>query len=208
MPYVGFMGGTFDPVHYGHLAVAEGARQLAGLDHVLFLPNRQPPHKAGPVVSAAEHRAAMVRLAIEGNPYFGLSDLELNREGPSYTIDTVRTLQAAHPGWELAFLAGMDSLMEIHTWHEYEALLRSIDLLVVARPGCSRERQEAVMASLGPELTRRIQILETPGVAVSSSELRRLGAGGYSLRYLVPDPVAWYIQKHRLYGGDPSGDMG
>lgn len=208
MPYVGFMGGTFDPIHYGHLAMAEGACQLAKLDRVVFLPNRQPPHKAGRVVSPAEHRAAMVQQAIAGNPRFAFSDLELKREGPSYTIDTVRALQAAHPDWELAFLVGMDSLLEIQTWREYATLLQMIDLLVVTRPGYARDRQEAMLAALGPELTRRIRVLETPGVAVSSSELRRLAAAGYSLRYLVPDAVAAYIREHGLYGGSLSGDMG
>ncbi len=199
MPYVGFMGGTFDPIHYGHLAAAEGALRLAGLDRVVFLPNRQPPHKAGRRISAAEHRAAMVELAIAGNPHFAISRMELGREGPSYTIDTVRELQRTHPDWDLAFLVGMDSLVEIQTWREYKALLQTIDLVVITRPGYGRERQEAVLAELGPELTRRVRILQTPGVAVSSSELRRLAADGYPLRYLVPDVVAAYIQEHQLY---------
>ncbi|MFZ5816378.1 MAG: nicotinate-nucleotide adenylyltransferase [Bacillota bacterium] len=202
MPYIGVLGGTFDPIHLGHLALAEGAMHLAGLDQVLFLPNRQPPHKAGRPVSDAAHRAAMVQLAIASNPRFAYSDLELSREGPSYTIDTVRALQALHPDWRLAFLVGMDSLLEITTWREYTTLLSLVDLLVVNRPGFPTAEGEAMLAALGPELSRRIRLLQIPGVAVAARDLRRLAAEGYPLRYLVPEPVERYIAAHRLYTGN------
>lgn len=200
MDRVGILGGTFDPIHLGHLALASGAMHLAGLDRVIFLPNRQPPHKAGRPVTPAHHRAAMVRLAIAGDDRFGCSDLELRREGPSYTIDTVRAFQADQPDWQLAFLVGMDSLLEITTWKEYETLLTLVDLLVVNRPGYPTERGERALERLGPDLRRRVRILQVPGVAVAASDLRRLAGEGYPLRYLVPEPVAAYIAKHRLYG--------
>lgn len=200
MPYVGIMGGTFDPIHFGHLAAAEGARQQLGLDRVLFMPNRQPPHKAGRHVSAAEHRAAMVKLAIAGNPGFDYTDVELHREGPSYTSDTIRAVHDLYPDLRSAFLVGMDSLLEIQTWHDYPTLLTLTDLVVVSRPGYSVEQRDAVLAALGPALTGRIRLLETPGVAVSATELRRLAGEGRSLRYLVPDAVAGYIREHHLYG--------
>jgi nicotinate-nucleotide adenylyltransferase len=199
MPYVGILGGTFDPIHYGHLAAAEGAAHALGLDRVVFMPNRQPPHKAGRPVSPAEHRSAMVRLAIAGNSHFAFCSLELEREGPSYTIDTVRALQAAQPDWRLCFLAGMDSLVEITTWRDYQTLLRSIDMAFFSRPGYPAERRDAALAALGPELTARVRTLELPGVAVSGTELRRLAGAGYPLRYLVPDAVADYVAQHALY---------
>lgn len=199
VPYIGILGGTFDPIHLGHLALAQGVLHQAGLDRVIFLPNRQPPHKAGVPVTPALHRAAMVQLAIADNPSFGFSDLELQREGASYTIDTVRALQALHPDWRLAFLVGMDSLLEITTWREYETLLGLIDLLVVNRPGFPTERGEAMLEQLGPELNRRIRMVQVPGVAVASRDLRRLARLGYPLRYLVPDAVERYILEHRLY---------
>lgn len=199
MPYVGIMGGTFDPIHFGHLAAAEGALHLIGLDRVLFMPNRQPPHKPGRPISPVEHRCAMVRLAIAGNPRFEYSDLELRREGPSYTVDTIRAVQAEHPDWRTGFIVGMDSLIDIRTWHDYATLLTLTDLIVVGRPGSRTADRDAVLAALGPVLTARIRIVETPGVSVSASELRRLAAEGYPLRYLVPDSVAKYIREQRLY---------
>ncbi|HYG59561.1 MAG TPA: nicotinate-nucleotide adenylyltransferase [Symbiobacteriaceae bacterium] len=199
MPYVGIMGGTFDPIHFGHLAAAEGAMHVAGLDRVIFMPNRQPPHKAGRPVTPAEHRAAMVRLAIQDNPHFAFSHLELERDGPSYTLYTVRAIQEQHPDWRLAFLAGMDSLVELTTWYEYRTLLGLIDMVIFTRPGYSAQRRDAALAALGPELTGRIQLIEVPGVAVSSTELRERSSQGYPLRYLVPDAVLRYIQEHQLY---------
>lgn len=199
MPYVGIMGGTFDPIHFGHLAAAEGARHLVGLDRVLFMPNRQPPHKAGHGVSPAQSRAEMVLLAIAGNPYFEFSDLELRREGPSYTLHTLQAVQAAHPDWQVAFLAGMDSLMEIQTWYEYRTVLKLADFIFFSRPGYATEQGHAMLATLGAELTGRVRIIEVPGVAVSASALRAQASGGYPLRYLIPDAVAAYIARNGLY---------
>jgi nicotinate-nucleotide adenylyltransferase len=195
------MGGTFDPVHFGHLAAAEGAMHLCALDRVIFMPNRQPPHKPGRPISPVEHRCAMVRLAIAGNPRFAYSDMELGREGPSYTVHTIRAVQAEHPDWRTAFIVGMDSLIDIQTWYDYRTLLTLTDLVVVSRPGYPAEQRDAVLAQLGPELAARIRILETPGVSVSSSRLRQLAAVGYPLRYLVPEAVSGYIAEHGLYAG-------
>lgn len=201
MTRVAILGGTFDPIHLGHLAVAQGVLHETGVERVVFLPNAQPPHKRGQHVTPAAHRAAMVRLAIAGNPAFAFSDLELRREGPSYTIETVRTLRAQEPGWEATFVIGMDSLLEIRTWREYEALLTQTDWVVVTRPGSDPARGQQVLAELGPSLTARIRLLEIPGVAVSSTDLRRRASAGYPLRYLVPDAVAAYIEEHHLYSG-------
>lgn len=203
MPYVGIMGGTFDPIHMGHLAAAEGARHLVGLHRVVFMPNRQPPHKAGRPVTSAEHRAAMVRLAIAGNPAFAFSDLELHREGPSYTLHTVRAIMEQHPDWRLAFLAGMDSLVDLTTWYEYRTLLTLIDMVIFTRPGYSEAQRDAALAALGTELTGRIRLIEVPGVAVSATMLRERAREGYPLRYLVPDAVERYIEENGLYRETP-----
>jgi nicotinate-nucleotide adenylyltransferase len=199
MSYVGILGGTFDPVHYGHLAMAEGAKHLLGLDQVLFLPNGQPPHKAGRPVMAVEHRANMVKLAIADNPHFGFSSLELDRTEPSYTIDTVRELKALHPDWQFAFIVGMDNLLEIETWKAYEELLSLIKLVVVSRPGYASAQRDRALSALGPALTERIQLLDLPGVDVAAMDLRERAAAGYPLRYLIPDVVADYIKTHHLY---------
>ncbi len=198
MAYVGVMGGTFDPIHLGHLAAAEGARQMVGLDRVLFMPNQTPPHKERPCIKAYD-RAAMVKLAIGDNDAFVFSDLELQRGSPSYTIDTVQLLLAEHTDWRLAFLVGMDSLLQIKTWRSYELLLTLVDLLVVTRPGYSTTEGSAMLRELGTTLSARIRLIQTPGLDISSSELRQVSRSGRSLRYLVPDPVAHYIQEHRLY---------
>ncbi|MBP2019946.1 nicotinate-nucleotide adenylyltransferase [Symbiobacterium terraclitae] len=199
MARVAILGGTFDPIHLGHLAAAQGVLHLTGVERVVFMPNRQPPHKEGQAVTPAVHRTAMVRLAIAGNPDFAFSDLELRREGPSYTIETVRALQAERPDWQASFIIGMDSLLEIRTWREYETLLQAVDWLVVTRPGYDTTRGRRLLAELGPRLSARVRLLEIPGVAVSSTHLRQLAARGYPLRYLVPDEVAAYIEAHGLY---------
>lgn len=206
MARVAILGGTFDPIHLGHLAAAQGVLHLTDVEQVVFLPNRQPPHKEGLPVTPAEHRAEMVRLAIADNPRFAFSDLELRRPGPSYTIETVRALAAERPDWEAAFIVGLDSLLQIRTWREWETLLRSIDLFAVTRPGYDLAAAQRLLAELGPRLSARVRLLEIPGVAVASADLRRLAAAGYPLRYLVPDPVARYIAANGLYGrGEADG---
>lgn len=198
MTRVGIFGGTFDPIHLGHLAAAAGAAHLAALDRVVFMPNRQSPLKLERPLTPPEQRAAMVRLAIAGNPRFGLSELELEREGPSYTIDTVRKLLDRHADWQLSWIVGMDSLEEIPGWRDYETLLTLVDFLVVTRPGYHYEQAVADLpAGLRME---RVRVLEIPGVDVSATRLRELAAAGYPLRYLVPDPVAEYIAAQKLYG--------
>lgn len=199
MPRIGLLGGTFDPIHLGHLAAAQGALHLASLERVLFMPVGQPPHKEGRPITPAEHRAEMVRLAIADHPRFDLSTLELEREGPSYTLLTVQALLADHPDWEISFIAGMDSLEEIQTWHEYRKLLGLVQFLVVTRPGFGGERSDRVLRELGPDLARRVRILETPGLEISATDLRRRAMEGYPLRYLISDPVIAYIEAHGLY---------
>lgn len=196
---IGIMGGTFDPIHYGHLAAAAGARHALGLERILFMPNRLPPHKRGQATTNAAHRLAMVRLALEGARDFEVSTFELDREGPSYTTLTLAGLKSLQPDWDLHFIAGADSLLEIKTWYEYPRLLQFCWFVAVTRPGAPLDRLDALKSELGPELAGRIRVLELPGVAVSSSLLRERIGQGAPITYLVPPGVEQYIQEHRLY---------
>jgi nicotinate-nucleotide adenylyltransferase len=196
MRRIGLFGGTFDPPHVGHLALAEWARERLALDRVLFMPAGQPPHKRGRALSSAAVRVALARLAVRGNPAFDVSTLEARRAGPSFTVDTLRALRRARPRARLFLLMGSDSLDEFHTWHEPRAILALATLAVAARPG-TRARRAA------PERSRssRVVWLDNPGIDLSSSAIRARARAGRSLRYLVPDAVARYVARHRLYRG-------
>jgi nicotinate-nucleotide adenylyltransferase len=188
---LGVFGGTFDPPHQGHLALAEWARVELALDVVWFVPAGTPPHKRGAVRSPARHRLAMTRLAVRGNPAFRVSTLECRRRGPSYTVDTVRAIARAHPGAQLHLLMGADMAATFGSWREPGAIARLATLVVALRPGARHPRTRVA--------GRRVVALTNPGLALSSSALRARAARGRSLRYLVPDAVARYIARHRLY---------
>jgi len=194
MRRIGLFGGTFDPPHLGHLALAEWARARLGLERVVFMPAGRPPHKRGRPLTAAAHRLAMTRLAARGNAAFAVSDLEARRRGPSFTVDTLRALRARHPGARLYLLMGADSLADFPTWREPGAIARLATLVVAARPLGARPEPRT-----GP--TARVVMLDNPVLAISSSALRARARAGRSLRYLVPDAVAAYVARHRLYRG-------
>ncbi len=182
-------GGSFDPIHFGHLLVAEMLRERADLDEIVFMPAARSPHKQGTGAPQAA-RLAMLRLAVRGNPHFRVSSLELGRAGPSYTIDTIRVLARrwhARPLWIL----GGDSLLELHTWREAAALLREARWIAYARPGA--EAAKARAEELG--IAYHEQVLSP----LTSRELRARARRGQSLRYQVPEPVRRYIERHRLY---------
>jgi len=194
---VGVMGGTFDPIHFGHLVAAEEARVRLGLARVVFVPNGQPPHKAGYAVTAAEHRYNMVVLGTASNPHFEVSRVEIDRSGPSYAVDTVKSLARQFAeGTTVHFIAGADAILELLTWRDPEQLARVCEFVAVARPG---HNLDDIRQALGEELSRRVHYIDIPGIATSSSELRKRAAEGLSLRYLTPDPVARYVVSHRLY---------
>jgi len=188
---LGVFGGTFDPIHLGHLRAAECARESLGLTRVLFLPAGQPPHRAR-ALAAAFDRYAMVSLATAHNAFFAPSPLELGREGPSYTVDTLRALRAGSPRAEIFLVLGSDAFAEIGTWHAAAEVAAAATLVVIERPG-----PEAPPPQL-PEQARVVRVA-APGLLVSSSEVRRLRGEGKSVRYLVPEPVADYIDKRELY---------
>jgi nicotinate-nucleotide adenylyltransferase len=186
---VGILGGTFDPVHLGHLRAAECAREAMDLDRVAFIPSRNPPHRKGPQASPLD-RYAMVAVATAGHPAFEPSDVELRRDGPSYTVDTVAEWLTEKPGDSLVLIVGSDTFDEMSTWKDRERLLALCTLAVVARPS---DVDEARTSSAGVEL------VAGPGLAISSTEIRQRLAAGRSVRYLVPDGVADYVAKRGLY---------
>ncbi len=196
------MGGTFDPIHHGHLVAAEAVRTGLGLERVVFVPASSPPHKVGRRISPAGHRLAMVWLATLSNPSFEVSTIELERDGVSYTIDTVRYLRRQYgDNADLFFITGADAVLEIMSWKNARELLRMCQFVAVTRPGYSMAGLEALRESLGPDLVGRIQGFEVPALAISSSDLRRMVKGGKSIRYLTPESVSQYIQKNGLYAG-------
>jgi nicotinate-nucleotide adenylyltransferase len=196
---VGVFGGTFDPPHLGHLAAAQEALEVRGLQRVLFVPSERNPLKLDNRISPTEHRLAMTALAVADDPRYALSHADVGGDGPSFTVDLLARLQQQlGPNTELAFISGMDVLHELHRWREPLRMLELACLIVIARPGQQPIRPEDVDARV-PGASRRITVVETPGVAISSTELRARVAAGRSIRYLVPDGVAAYITAHGLY---------
>ena len=197
---IGLLGGTFDPIHLGHLIVAEEARTRLSLDRLLFVPSRQPWRKAGREIAPEGDRLAMVRLAVEGNPGFEVSLVDLEREGPSYSVDTVCDVRATlSPEAELYFILGYDALMDLPHWHAPAELARITRLVTVIRPGYALDWSPLEQAI--PQARETVMLLETPEIGISSTEVRQRVAAGRSIRYWVPDLVAEYIQQQGLYRG-------
>ena len=186
------MGGTFDPVHHGHLSAASEVAMLFGLDEVVFVPTGRPWQKSDRRVSAAEDRYLMTVIATASNPRFSVSRVDVDRSGPTYTIDTLRELHALEPDAELFFITGSDALAQILGWRSAEDLFALAHFVGVTRPG-----YEPVDASRFPE--GAVTLVEVPALAISSSDLRERVAQGHPVWYLVPDGVVQYIDKRGLY---------
>jgi nicotinate-nucleotide adenylyltransferase len=194
----GVFGGTFDPIHVAHLAVAQAALEAFGLRRVLFIPAAEPPHKPGRPITAAAHRCAMVEAAIEGNPGFEISRIELDRGGPSYTVDTLTALHGVEPGVRLALILSAESFAGLPTWNEAERILTLADVIVAPRFGYD-EVDGSFLTQHFPTSKAQAVFLDGPRVWLSASEIRQRAAAGRSVRYLVPDAVAAYIGDHGLY---------
>ncbi len=195
---IGIMGGTFDPIHLGHLVIAEAVRDRFQLERVLFVPAASPPHKENAGLTAASHRYLMTVLAVQSHPSFFASDIEMNRSGPSYTIDTVREMVRIYgAAADLYFITGADAIIELPTWREPERLLELCQFVAATRPGCNG--LEEVIARYGDIGAGRIHRLETPELAISATDIRERVKQGKSVRYIVPDAVEHYIQKEGLY---------
>jgi len=200
---LGLFGGSFDPVHYGHLLLAEYCREQAQLDQVLFMPAAIPPHKQEQSLSAADDRVTMLELAVGGQPAFVVSRLELDRGGVSYTVDTLRELQTADPQAELFLLLGADSLADLPNWREPAEICRLATPLVVRRRGVAELDYSVLEPFVAPdrvELFRRSQV-EMPVIELASREIRRRVSAGASIRYQTPRAVEKYISSNRLYRG-------
>jgi nicotinate-nucleotide adenylyltransferase len=198
---VGVFGGTFDPVHLGHLILAEQCREQGRLDEVWFIPSARPPHKLDRHLTPFAQRAKMLALAVAGHPAFRLDEIEKDRPGPSFTADTLDELHGRHPDAELFLLLGSDTLPDLPSWHNPGEIVRRAGLLVVMRPGHPLLSEEDLRARLQlPEGTPlRLQAVEAPLIDIASRDLRRRAAEGRSLRCLVPRAVECYIQDKHLY---------
>ena len=201
---MGILGGTFDPIHHGHLAIAEEVRERLGLERVVFIPASIPPHRPDVPRASALDRLAMVRLAIASNPAFEASAIEIERTGRSYTVDTLAALAALGPSAAStdrsypAFIVSSEAFEGFESWREPGRILELATLVVVPRDGHAMPGRPSLRARFG-SLADRIVLIDGPLLAVSGSAIRARAAAGRSLRYLVPDAVAAYIEDHRLY---------
>ena len=221
---IGIMGGTFDPIHLGHLRAAEEIYWAFGLDRIIFVPAARPPHKEEVVAASAMHRYEMVSLATVFTPYFTVSPIELQREGKSYSVETVREFQRlAGPDTNLYFVVGVDAFLEMSEWREAKELLTLARVIVTARPGWRLDEVEHLLApeqrrllghptfrylkvsEVDPERVeeaptpRQVLLVEVVSLDIASREIRQLVEEGRSIRHLVPDTVAAYMAKNRLY---------
>ncbi|MFC4811298.1 nicotinate-nucleotide adenylyltransferase [Paenibacillus sp. GCM10023250] len=191
---VGFMGGTFDPIHYGHLLAAETAREACGLDEVWFVPSGHPPLKEHGPVADGDSRLEMVYRAIDFQPYFRAMNLELEREGTSYTVDTIQALAGQYPGRAFSIIIGADRVNDLAQWHDIDALAQLASFIGVTRAGETLEL-DRLPASIADKLT----VVEMPRIDISSTAIRERAAAGRSIRFLVPDKVHSFIRRNGLY---------
>ncbi|MEC4888592.1 MAG: nicotinate-nucleotide adenylyltransferase [Nitrospira sp.] len=222
-PRLGLFGGSFNPIHNGHLAIARQTHTLLALDRILFIPTGDPPHKQSGALAPARHRYEMVRLAITGNPAFALSDIEIARQGKSYSIDTIRALQPQQrPETALFFIIGLDAFIDLPTWREPEALLDACSFIVISRPGQTYRALASLpllpkidadqLAALDSGLIHRLDLplpsgrtlicLPLAPCTISASDIRQRVQRGATLANLLPPPVESYILQHQLYQED------
>jgi len=201
VPRIGVLGGTFDPVHLGHLILAEEARDQLSLSVVYFVPAGDPPHKQGRRLAPAEDRLKMIELAITGNDAFLASRVDVDRPGPHYTLDMVHILQAQlPPGGELYFLMGYDSLAELPTWHRARELVAACHLVALTRHDVPLDW--SYLESRLPGVRERVTLLDMPELEIASHQIQERIRTGRTIRYLVPDGVCGYIERHGLYATD------
>ena len=212
---IAIMGGTFDPIHLGHLVAAEAVRQELGIERVIFVPTGKPPHKANQNVMQSEHRYLMCVLATLQNPYFDVSRVEIDRSGTTYTIDTVKEIKRhCDRDCRLYFITGADAINQIMTWKEPEKLLALCDFVAVTRPGYDKNKLNKTIDGLNNvfNIGASVQFLEVPALAISSTDIRNRVIAGKTIKYLLPDNVEDYILKNHLYlneeiSADPLVDL-
>ena len=196
---VGILGGTFDPIHIAHLILAENAWQQFQLDTVLIMPSGEPPHKADRLITSAEHRVRMLQLAIDDNKHFKLSTIEVEREGKTYTAETLTMLCENNPDCEYYFIIGADSLFQLEKWYHPEVIMRHAILLAAVRDDMQAPEVEAQMEHLKKKYHAQIYLLHTPDMSLSSSTIRERISKGESIKYMVPKDVEKYIYQNKLY---------
>lgn len=215
LPRIGLFGGTFNPVHLGHLRAAEEVREILGLHSVYFIPAYMPPHKDTTGIASPVDRLKMLALATQGNPFFRISDVELNRGGSSYTIDTLEYFSFTFPDSELYFVLGSDLFSEIDTWRDYKRLFESSNFAVIMRPGFCNDfsslcplalkdefryyKQENGIITYLHKSSKVLQLVQIDGIQISSTRIRELIKEYKSIKYLVPNEVESYIQTKKLY---------
>ncbi len=198
---VGIMGGTFNPIHMAHLILAQSSLEQLGLQKILFMPSKRPPHKRNDLIADDKHREKMVELAIQNNPSFELSRVELLREGTTYTSDTLQQLNQENPDITYYFILGADSLFQLENWWEPEVILKLAHIVAAVRGQETREELKAQAEHLTAKFHAKIHILNTPYLDIASHELRDKLSKGNSIRYMVPEAVYEYIREHQLYTG-------
>jgi nicotinate-nucleotide adenylyltransferase len=203
-PRFGIFGGTFDPIHHGHLLIASELKFRLSLERVLFLPAGRPPHKTDREISSDQHRVAMLELGIAGNPDFEISYVDVERNGLSYTSDSLALLQSANPEHQLYFLMGQDSLRDLPNWHEPGQIARQAIFGVALRPGVHVDVDHIL--EVVPEAIGRIEMVQVPLIQIASSDIRRRVRTGQPIAYHVPLKVEDYIRHHRLYYSAPGAD--
>lgn len=197
---VGIMGGTFDPIHLGHLLAGELAREAAGLDEVWFMPSHVPPHKVPGPAASPEERLAMVRLAVEGHPFFRVTDIEIRKGGTSYTVDTLELLLREHPDTEFSYIIGADMVLYLPKWYRIGDIVRHVDFIGLARPGW-----DADLSALPEAIAGRVRLVPMIQVEISSTEIRTRLREGRTVRYLLPESVRSHIEGRGLYGWKAGG---
>ncbi|HRX86221.1 MAG TPA: nicotinate-nucleotide adenylyltransferase [Phycisphaerae bacterium] len=198
---IALFGGSFDPIHHGHLIVARAVAEQLDIARVILLPSRTPPHKPHVALAPPEHRLAMVQAAIAGDDLFAASDHDLTCAGPSYTVNTVAHFRRTMPDAELCWIVGGDSLRELHTWYQPDEITRNCRVVTAVRPGYEVGDLPELAAILPAETVAHLRrdVLETPRIDISATQVRERVAAHRPIRYLVPAPVATYIQTHQLY---------
>lgn len=196
---LGILGGTFDPIHYGHLFIAEEARVQFGLDQIVFIPSGHPPHKRHIAVTAAQSRYIMTQLGTQDNSYFCCSSLEIDRKGLSFTVDTLAALREQIPEADLYYITGIDAIAEILTWKEPEQVVRAATFIAATRPGFDLAQLQTRLPTFYLD---RILMLRTTALNISSTEIRQRIQENRSARYLTPDSVLQYIEDHQLYSAN------
>lgn len=197
---IGILGGTFDPIHSGHLIIAEGIREEFQLDKVIFIPTGNPPHKKLQMVTDAEYRYDMVCEALKGNPYFEESRIEIERKGYTYTIDTLNVLKEQYKGVaRLYYMIGADVLFDLLTWKDYEKVFKTCEFIAALRPGSDREKFRKQISYLETSFCAKINQADIPLIEISATMIRDRVKEGKSLRYLVPEAVEVYIKSKGLY---------